>query len=94
MRSTSKPALRRMARAALLRDQAGFRFNLRRSDFHFQPFLKLVLIGPDFAHLRASIPSNHFGLSKWDFGSKWEMVTQDRIRDSGFSIQASPSRRL
>jgi len=49
-----------------LRDQAGFRFNLRGSDFHFQPFLEFVLISPDTTHLRASVSRNHFASPNLD----------------------------
>ena len=73
-----------------LRDQAGFRLNLRRSDFHFQPFLEFVLISPDVAHLRASVSRNHFRSPNLIYESKWSIVAQDsgvRIQDSAVSIR-------
>ena len=70
-----------------LRDQAGFRFNLRGSDFHFQPFLEFVLIGPDAAHLRASVSRNHFGSPNLDYESKRPIVAQERSQESGVRSQ-------
>ena len=70
-----KPRLLADGARGALGNQPGFRLDLRRGDFHVQPFLEFVLVGPDAAHFRACVARNHrildFRFVICDFHPTW-----------------------